>query len=211
MGATASGSGEISARRKKPRESRSGQFPKEYKRLLPPAKFAWLKTVGKEMVRAGRLQQKQVEAEANRLEGEARRVSTQVATPALLDDWHRGNAFPPKSDATPMRRARIVVKEPEESKVLWPFYYFTSSGHPWELYLATLYAGHRLRDEGNDGRSSTASPTAKALQAAADANAQVVETKLDPEDGEALLEEIKSVHDGTWQPVDLNGNAWGGV
>jgi hypothetical protein len=194
-------------------KKQAGKLPAEYKALRSPtAKVSWLRgDVAKSLVRSGQLQQSQVEGEERRLGKEARRVALEVATPTLLEDWQRGNAFPPRAESTPMRQAAEVVRAPDESDVLWPFYYLTSGGHLWELHL--LHAYQRAREiEGLHPRGpTTSSPTAVALQAAADRNAEILEVKLDPEDGEALLEEIKSVHAGRWRRLDLNGEVWEGV
>lgn len=194
------------------KKQQAGKLPAEYKALpSPAAKSSWLKTAGRELVKLRKLQQSQVEAEEQRLGKEARRVAQQAATPTLLTDWQRGSAFPPPAENTPMRTAAAVVKEPEETPVLWPFYYVTSGGHLYELQLLESFRRARELDGLHPSGPTTSSPTAVALQAAADRGETIVETKLDPEDGEALLEEIRSAQAGTWHPLDLNGKPWKGV
>jgi hypothetical protein len=114
-------------------------------------------------------------------------------------------------DAMATKGGQPLLSPQHEGDHLFPAYYFTTSGHYWELHLFALYliakndpVAEWVREQ---AAAAERSPSAEAHQELANRNAQIIEAKLDSEDLASLQEEIKSFHDGTWQPTDLSARS----
>lgn len=98
------------------RSGKSG-FPPAYRKLPPARKIEWLGGPEALALVARRvLQFNQIDAERRRIELARKAVRAMAPTPALVDDWAGGQAFPPQADdpACAVRRADHVVDEASE-------------------------------------------------------------------------------------------------
>jgi len=190
------------------RSGKSG-FPPAYRKMSPVRRLEWLASAEVEfLIACGDLQGHQVANEQRRLEKQKQSVRMMAPTPACVDDFMAGQAFPPKADSTAcrMRRADYVVDEASERKVHWPPYYLT--GVPgkspevietmtYELQLVINRAGRDSQGDADRERGihTTESPSAASIQAAETARAEIVSTmkdtfKLAAEDEAELRKEI---------------------
>jgi len=171
---------------------RTSGFPPTYSSWTPIEKMSWL--AGEhcaQLLRARRLQQSQVQAEARRLKKSAARIAALVPSPARLDEFWRGYPFPPPGAKSPMRRATKVLDE-SERPVLWPACYLSGNGATYDVIVYETESRRAALDlKPRRGESSSESPSAEALRVAAAAGA-IIDTGVAPltEDEHVLKQQI---------------------
>jgi hypothetical protein len=186
------------------RKGKSGGFPAEYKRLRgSSARLAWL--AGPDcggLVTANALQKSKVEAEVRRIGKQENTLRPTFPTPARMDDWRRGEHWPPKADhaSQQVRTARYVVNEHFEAKTLWSPHYIRPDGEMEERAIWRHYCRERRLmgagpRSGIGRESTTSSPSAAALAEIRDQSARVeFQVKLEPEDTASLRAEIAAAY-----------------
>lgn len=190
--------------------ARTRGFPPSFKKLTPAKKSAWL--AGAEcqaLVAQRKLDFGQVSAERRRLDKARSRIRRIVPSPARLDEWDGGHAFPPRADhpADAMRRADRVLNEQVEAEVLWPASYL-QNGSTFDLVVfeterrrAALMGGDV--DASRRGDGSSQSPTALARRRLEESGGQLVEMKLATEDPRVLRRQIDAYNATGRLPLEL--------
>lgn len=152
--------------------------------LSPMDRLSWMGgTECEALLSDGSLTKAAVEAEISRVGDVQRRVAKIVPSPARLDDWRRGEAFPPPGKL--MRRARRVLN-PVEEPVAWPSTYLTDGA----TYDVVIFEDERRRQRMDLGAGPT-SASAAGVRALQDRGGEVVyQVKLEAEDEATLAAQV---------------------
>ncbi len=121
----------------------------------------------------------------------ANRIAAIVPSPARLEEFWRGYAFPPPGASSPMCRAAKVLDE-SERPVLWPANYLSGRGATYNVIIyETECRRAALELKPRRGESSSQSPSAEALRVAETVGA-IIDTGIDllTEDEHVLKQQI---------------------